>query len=124
MKKTKEEVIKEAWGNDYPKNGVDDNGWSKDCYSHGTFDWELFDSEDGYVMPKIRPKLLQGVENNNGWIKIESEDDLPKDGYYFVVYKNGKMSDCPKDSDFEDDNYWMQHITHYQPIVKPKPPLY
>jgi len=25
---------------------------------------------------KFRPKSLQGIENNNGWIKIESESDL------------------------------------------------
>lgn len=70
------------------------------------------------------PKSLKGIDTNRGWNKIESKDDLPNDGYYFVMYKNGKMSDCPKNSEFEDDNYWLLNITHYQPVIKPLPPLY
>ena len=31
------------------------------------------------VVYSYRPKSLHGIENNNGWVKIESEEDLPKE---------------------------------------------
>jgi hypothetical protein len=37
-----------------------------------------------------RPKSLDGIENNNGWIKIESKDDLPKKGKYWGFTKDKK----------------------------------
>ena len=65
------------------------------------------------------------IEDNNGWIKIESEEDLPKDGHYWVITKEGILTDSPKDKDlFQDNSYWLSNFTHYQPIVKPKPPIY
>lgn len=62
-------------------------------------------------------------KENNGWIKIESQDDLPKeDSYYYVVYKNGNVSNGPISLKILTDNNYI--ITHYQPIIKPKPPIY
>jgi len=63
---------------------------------------------------------LIGIENNNGWIKIESEEDLPKEQETFhVVLKNGNvyMRTFVNKASFSD-------VTHYQPIEKPKPPIY
>lgn len=74
---------------------------------------------------KWRPKSLQGIENNNGWIRIESEEDLPKDSFnYYAFCSNGSIMT------FNDFEYYKKYIipelkvTHYQPIVKPEKPIY
>lgn len=66
------------------------------------------------------------LNNNNGWTKILSEADLPNYGNYWVIYKDGTISDCAKEDElFNDDEYWLKNITHYQPIYKPtKLPIY
>ncbi|SHF17441.1 hypothetical protein [Chryseobacterium vrystaatense] len=71
-----------------------------------------------------RPIQLKGIENNNGWIKIESEEDMPKSaGRYYV---KDMFRDDPCISVFEEAlrERWLDIITHYQPIEKPKPPIY
>lgn len=75
-------------------------------------------------------------KENNGWIKIESEDDLPKDfttcyiitiySYNTIVeayYSDGERSFKPRDK-YSTWSYLYDEITHYQPIIKPKPPIY
>jgi hypothetical protein len=129
---TKEEIIKNAYVQywDKVKNNVDENGWCDGSYNLTYLDLELnmddceflnFDSSDIW-----RPISLKGIDDNNGWIKIESKDDLPNCGNYWVVYKDGKISDLSKDFDLvlEDDDYWLKNVTHYQPINKPISPLY
>jgi len=73
-------------------------------------------------------KIIQAIEPQSKWIKIESEDDLPKEnGIYWVVKDDEIVCIEPKKpinfkklwSDFKKDN-----ITHYQPIQKPEPPIY
>ncbi len=60
---------------------------------------------------------------NNGWIKIESEADLPKIiGDYWSF--DGKEV-C--NHHFEHNPFWImqwKYVTHYQPIQKPKPPVF
>ena len=80
-------------------------------------------------------KLFDGEEDgNNGWIKVESEEDLPK-------LKIGEIIHCfIKSSDYENvgmgvfsqiTNSFLTHfhnhyenVTHYQPIKKPLPPKF
>lgn len=146
--KTKEEVIKEAWNNKelnfkdgwlyigYCCNGWDDvseylkdieisidrDNYNLDFYDHDNGDW-------GSV--SVRPISLQGVEDNNGWIRIESEEDLPKDFCSCWVQVDGVIINVtlyyhPINKTFTDNmitqNY--NHFSHYQPIIKPKTPLY
>lgn len=77
---TKQEAIKKAYGDfwEQVKEYVSENGW---CNSY--WNTRVFFNAD--TMPKQnpvrwRPISLNGIDNNNGWIKIESEDDLPKKG--------------------------------------------
>jgi len=71
-------------------------------------------------------KEIEGIENNNGWIKIESEDDLPKIGEYdmstyeLLYFSNERVIPARYYK-----NIWCK-ITHYQLrlIDKPQPPLY
>ena len=126
----KQEAIKNVYGECWEKvkDYVDENGWIDNSIPKFTFgqlkNLDLEYKNDVF----FRPKSLQGIENNNGWIKIESEKDLPKEsGLYF-----GKDYEFGTDMTFfdfetkewEDSSGYLLNITHYQPIEKPKPPIY
>lgn len=122
---TKQEKIKEAWGVHFGYD-IDELGWRESNVGRLGWDIDYFEiiQKDDYLF-LIRPKSLQGIEDNNGWIKIESEDDLPKDnGNYWVVIQGHKY---PISVWYENtSNYhaaWV-NFTHYQLIIKPKPPIY
>lgn len=131
---TKEEKIKEAYGRFYKPekyhfsvNGwVDLNEWPE--YEVG----KLIDEIDmEFREYSARPKYLQGIENNNGWTRIESEDDLPKDENIveFWVYDDEEIVSAKF---MYESKRWYHDVnlnlrlfpTHYQPIEKPKPPIY
>ena len=128
---TKQETIAKAYGEHWEtvKDFVDENGLIRyDNYKY--FKLFLFDRMVAYDSKGVFwiPKSLKGIENNNGWIKIESEADLPKEsGFYF-----GKDYEFGTDImyfDFETKKWkdlsgYIQQATHYQPIVKPEPPIY
>ena len=80
---------------------------------------------------RLRPKSLQGIENNNGWIRIESEEDLPKasiEAHFMLI--NGDIEAGIFDlvsSTFQNvrrEYFLLRQVTHYQPIVKPEKPIY
>lgn len=129
---TKQEKIKETYGEHWEavKNMADDNGFVNG-YVHfdGVCGFKKYETEDNGS--GWRPKSLQGIENNNGWIKIESESDLPTigDDMEFYVILDGEML---RAFFMEDSKRWYEITnlnlklfpSHYQPIVKPQPPLY
>jgi len=84
------------------------------------------DSKGGYFIAKS----LEGIENNNGWKKIETESDLPKEyEFYDACYFDEKhKEDIPMfhGCNLPDlRNYFDEGlITHYQPIIKRDYPLY
>ena len=142
----KEEKIQDAYGEyweevkDYVnENGFIDyglKGWNE---ATGTSNMSVSDmhricrgyenmqsvNEKGYPWKQTcRPKSLQGIEDNNGWIKIESEDDLPKEGNIFWVMKIGYRYPIIETLYNNDAKYWIDTFTHYQPIIKPEPPIY
>lgn len=129
---TKEEKIKEAYGKNWEivKDKVNKDGWIKDrefIFSEfiERIDWQTTDHDDEYYDTR-RPVKLKGIENNNGWIKIESEEDLPKtNGMYWTIAKFNES--CANTwgmlgkGEFTFDN---GYVTHYQPIIKPNTPIY
>ena len=119
---TKEKKIKEAWGGFYT-NKITDDGWmniNPRSYSDNElFDRLVFNKE----RHSIRPKSLQGIENNNGWIRIESEDDLPKESSNYWVMQSDKRIQTIKEY-FDNKEYYNITATHYQPIIKLQPPIY
>ncbi len=128
--KTKEQVIQEAYevlNIPFNENILYDNGWTK--IKPGQF-YSKYDDLDLLKLTthvhSIRPKHLRGIENNNGWIKIESADDLPKEyGAYYVKYLNGQSVAWFNGTDFMTlVGKKFTKITHFQPIKTPNPPLY
>lgn len=121
----KEEKIKEAWGDYYNvlKEYIKHNGWVENInISNGV---KINLEFTGFYS---RPKSLQGIENNNGWIKIESEADLPKENIdcWFVIDNDSYLGYFTKRGYFVNgsDNIELRFVTHYQPIEKPNPPIY
>ena len=116
----KQEAIKKAYGESYIH--ADINGWIRfGMYVPTDLGIENYDDMDGFW----RCKSLQGIENNKGWIRIESKDDLPKEeGNYFIVRSNNEVgtSYFIPNNDFSAIDW--RDITHYQPIEKPKLPIY
>jgi len=126
----KQEVIKKAYGEHWEtvKDYVYENGWFEVKKVVGSF-WETKLELDVVESPRrVRPKSLQGIENNNGWIKIESEADLPKEEVDYWCINMGVLEHLTfYQGKFYDESHSynpITYITHYQPIQKPLKPLY
>ena len=120
----KQEAIKKAYGKYFIH--ADINGWIKyGMYCPSDLGIENYDDIDGFW----RCKSLQGIENNNGWIKIESEADLPndEDAIYWAL-KNSKAVcielKTPINLKELFSDFLKDKITHYQLIEQPKPPIF
>lgn len=148
---TKEEKIKEAYGKNWEivKDKVNKDGWIKDReFIFSDFiepiDWQTTDHDDEYYDTR-RPMKLKGIENNNGWVKIESEIDLPKENIecFFRVVVNERYCNAGvyinngrfrvKSSLTNSENFftvddvirnYFPKVTHYKVIEKPQPPIY
>ncbi|QTV05027.1 hypothetical protein [Faecalibacter bovis] len=95
------------------KHGMDKDGWIKVCgYEPG----------EGMVCDYMRPPQLKGIEDNNGWNIIT--DDLEFTTEIFWLYNSSNI-DLFRGRLFDDDKLPIhRYATHYQPIEKPKPPIY
>lgn len=119
----KEQKIKEAW----LKIGINELehiegnqklGWR----SNSGVKYDTWDGRFEVNNLFHRPKELTGIEYNNGWIKIESEADLPEQGGEYTVFRMSKKSTatyCKNDRWMIPENDYpkttFQHgITHYR----------
>lgn len=131
---TKEEKIKEAYGSLYELNKqfIDSDGWldNSEGAAYLTFgDTKHLGGCEYREDIFIRPKSLAGIEDNNGWIKIEREEDLPnelKSIDYKVFKKSNQFSFMLNTyKKHEVKELWVSdEITHYQAINDFKPPIY
>jgi len=133
---TKTEKIQEAHGEYFErlKGFIDNNGWVKRGHYHflkSAFTEEQI-KENYQVTVEIdndkmfRPKSLQGIENNNGWIKIESEADLPiKDCNCHIEFLDGSVTIDRFFITYKmfNANHW-KHIVAYRIITEPLKRVY
>ena len=118
--KTKQEAIKQAYGEHWDKvcEHVD-----KDGYCHAYFGIQMQELQ-GIGKPKNeplkwRPKSLEGLEDNNGWIKLNGlPNEITNRCSMWIMTKNG--IEYLKENEFLPIGY----ASHYKPIEKPKPPIY
>ena len=124
----KQQAIEAAYGEfwEQVKDLIDEKGW---CDYDYWFKFISLKIDHEYKEPnslKLRPKSLAGIETNNGWIRIESKDDLPKeDGLYFVYRE--KLDETESFDVFKNKGWSELNsnlVTHYQPITIPKPPIF
>lgn len=133
----KKDTIKRLWCQlisvqDFDELRIDENGW---C------DWRCRQYMDSKIWPVLisklkqgrsrmsngadllyRPMSLNGIENNNGWNRIDNPSDLPQSSgmYIFLVdkkefnlwYESGIGMSLPKSS------------THWREIIDTPIPLY
>lgn len=130
---TKEEKISEAYGEYWNKyqNHIDDiDGSLEDLYIGQDSQisvWVLSNCErinqDGNGNFSWRPISLRGIENNNGWVKLESAGDLPLNTTKcHVVDFEGNIGE----TSLYANKRFLEQYSHYQVIViaKPHPPLF
>jgi len=126
--KEKEEIIKEAYGKYWDglsihakKCALNNNGYIAPIISGlGEMPMDFVVYNDlGF-----RPKSIIGIENNNGWVRIYRESDLPKfdcDCYWIDRNDGLILGRFVLDGDIE---FIMRNATHYKIIEEPKMPIY
>lgn len=130
----KQEIIKKAYGKSYDalKEYINENGFV-DCVKNRKIRLiPFFDvSEIEFNGHLSRPKSLKGIENNNGWVKIYCENDMPQfDCDCFIIDKikgvvTGQWKQAPNEIlDKQARFFWVKKATHYKIIDKPQLPLY
>lgn len=127
MENLKQEAIKKAYGEHWEevKNYIDDNGWIEGGtdrdFPEPKFEPSIGELEEHKTEYLWRPKSLQGIENNNGWIRIESEEQYDK-----LENGNYHWYNINTDRYCQGDLWVYGTFTHYRPrlIPKPKPPIY
>ncbi|MDV3901197.1 hypothetical protein CMT89_08335 [Elizabethkingia anophelis] len=133
MENAKHEAIKAAYGEYWEKLSEEAKDFvlSNDGYvsywhwSHFNMDFD-FDLKTGGL---YRPKSLSGIETNNGWTRVESEDDLPKDRSkedLLISTETGEVLVASSKylSDSEIRRYWVKTVSHWQKLIKPNPPIF
>ncbi len=141
---TKQEKIQEAYGEhwDFFKEKVNENGWIKDREFWGAWpeggskiNWQTTDHDNDYYDTR-RPFSLKGIEYNNGWIKIQSENDLPKEdcrcefikhtGTQFYGRFENRMGGLFVDESrrFEHPETRTESVTHWKLILTSVKPIY
>ena len=146
MVNMKEDIIKEAYGKYYDElsDHIDENGFTSKYWLleykekgkwHMAFDLDWIKKED---VNYCRPISLRGLEDNRGWIKIESESDLPKEGIYCYFILKGEHNKGYKEygywdntdgifADYKDENYlryFPSEVSHWILALEPELPLY
>lgn len=140
---TKEDIIKNAYGQYWTEMSpwINKEGWfDKEAFFQKYFEFEykhleLFFLHKGDLMI---PKAIVGLENNNGWTKVESQDELPTGvvleividgrsflGHFFKEALTGKLrcSYYNLKLNFRGDSP-AETITHYKRFDKSNLPIY
>jgi len=139
----KEQAIKNAYGAywDKVKYHVNPRGWCnfKSLFgeagnSTGKLDGIELEVLNNYHSTHCyfnRPKSLSGIENNNGWNKIEDEGYLPYDVTTCFIMKDGLIfypmlyrPDLQQFQDVAENNIDWQDVSHWQLFKEPQKPIY
>lgn len=127
----KQEAIKKAYGNHYNIFKPNENGIGS---AIGGIDENKYETiSNGYVNT-YRPKVLRGIENNNGWIRIEPDgSNLPEDdGKYKLCFENNIVQERTytlaeliyRYQRFKSQSEIYNDLTHYKPITPELLPIY
>ena len=124
METPKEKAIKAAYGELYIKHKPDENGWVK-WNIKNDFGEENVESKVKGDKLIYRLKILRGIETNNSWTRIESEEDLPKKPCNcWVKTEDSEIIRMQWFDKFFNHYANWGKVTHYQSIETPKPPIF
>lgn len=104
---------------------IDDVNWFQDA----GYLW-FFEVDDRFIKmaEEQMTEMTKSKSDNNGWIRINSEDDLPKEyGYYWVIDDYGEIWPAWYNSiehEFEEVPGHWSYYTHYKPIPDPGKPIF
>lgn len=123
---TKEERIQEAYGeywnelnNQSKECAFKNEGWVASILNNPPTDIDIDFESFSY-----RPKSLQGIEDNNGWVKIEDKQITKFNDSFDIVFTNkGNIYTYATYCNFSSI-YELEKVTHFQQITKPQPPIY
>jgi hypothetical protein len=126
--KKKEKIVQSAYGNLYEKYKININKYSgftdtkeeKLGFSPLSDEIEYLDFTCSNLW---RPISLKGIENNNGWIRIDNKQSIEKINYVgwaFIRVCRENIEDIYCEYVANSIGYF--YATHYQPIIKPKSP--
>ena len=121
---TKEEKIKEAYGECFNelKDYINENGFIN-CVKNKKISLIPYFkvAEIEFKGNEVRPKSLQGIEDNNGWNILKGiKNEIQHDGDIWILNKYGNV-ELWLESQFLSIGY----ATHWKPIIKPSNlPLY
>ena len=135
---TRKEIIIKAWMDlniETPFGICDKTGWVHGYFCNGIDDiindyGDITDKIDYDIdmsgVGKFRPKSLHGIENNNGWVKIESIEDLPKENGLKCLFlnKNNMHTTYISDDVLYDSDWFFRRYTHWKIKNEFKYPLY
>ena len=128
METNKQKAIREAYGeywelfNSSAKDcAFNNNGWISAILEHAPKDLEI-----DFYKSAFRPKTLQGIETNNGWISILSESDLPSENCdCYIEHKDGNIHiDRYFSTEKMFDAHHWKYIVAYIPIPQPNKRIY
>jgi len=126
------EAIKKAYGEYYEQAKPSENGWCRfGNITHKIFKELDMDGFSSFDSNTVRPKSLTGIETNNGWVRIEEDgSNLPKEKCVcFLFNKRGDTESFAFGQQayfgtMTETEYILKYFAHYQPIMKPEPPIY
>jgi len=135
METSKQKAIREAYGEYFEemKTFINENGWfNKNSFWNNTFSFGVYENIDLLFTHKedfMIPTIISNIETNNGWIKIESEADLPEESDTYFTYSEVWWEPFYRIDVFtgilkNSFTNGKSCFTHYQPIIKPQPPIY
>ena len=130
---TKQEKIQEAYGDYFEKMKpwINENGWfDKNAFYIQRFffkcqDLDMFFCHRGEFMI---PVTIKNIEENNGWVKLNSEEDLPKTDKTIDLWfltKTGHITINIWNSKFKHRTYgYLKVYSHFQIVIQPELPVY
>ena len=106
-------------------NAVNGEEWHEEAGKHYCKNCYSFNDNDELIIDET--KFVDSVnEKKDGWIKIESEADLPTESYVYWTLRRGFKYPMFKYVEVfteEEKAYWLETYEYYQSIKKPDLPL-
>ncbi|BBQ09255.1 hypothetical protein [Elizabethkingia anophelis] len=133
METPKQQAIKAAYGEYFIKENIDENGWTNNPPEGmlKSIPCEAKEMHITFGSPETwcRPRSITDIENNRGWTRIESEEDIPDNNELYNsglldnegVFHHEEKRHAPKTLKWL---FQRKFITHYRKVDPVPPPIF